>query len=160
VIVVSDTSPISNLLQIGSLELLHQLFGQIIIPPVDAEVRKLESFSVDITSYSTADWIEIVAPKATEQVAKFMVNLDKGESEAIVVALEQKAEYLLIDERLGTKVAVSEGLQTLGLIGVLMRAKVLDLVKNIRPILTELEEVAGFWINEKLKNKVLDDAGE
>nr|MCU0348521.1 hypothetical protein [Saprospiraceae bacterium] len=106
-IVISDTSPISNLVQIGRLDLLQQLFGKIIIPPaVDHEVRQLELFSIKIASYTSANWIEIISPKATEKVKEFMATLDRGESEAIVVALEQNANYLLIDERLGNKTAI------------------------------------------------------
>ena len=30
-IIVSDTSPIANLIQIGALHILHQLFGRVII---------------------------------------------------------------------------------------------------------------------------------
>ena len=160
-IVVSDTSPISNLIQIGKLDLLRQLFEKIVIPPtVDKEVRELEAFSIEITEYSTANWIEVVTPKAVEKVQKLMASLDKGESEAIVVALEQNADYLLIDERLGTKTAISEGLHTLGLIGVLIKAKEIGLLEKVEPILNELEETAGFWIGAKLKNKVLEDVGE
>lgn len=160
-IVVSDTSPISNLIQIGRLDLLHQLFGKIVIPPtVDFEVRKLEAFSIDIAPYDTANWIEVVSPKAVGKVSAFMTSLDAGESEAIVVALELNADYLLIDERLGTKAAKLEGLQTVGLIGVLIKAKELGFLKNIKPILEELEKAAGFWIGAKFKSSILDDLGE
>ena len=160
-IVISDTSPISNLLQIGQLDLLRQLFGTILIPPtVDAEVRKLELFSIEITAYTSAGWIEIVSPKATEKVQALTATLDRGESEAIVIALEQNASYLLIDERLGTKTAIAEGLQTLGLIGVLIKAKESGMLNALKPILLELETIAGFWIGEKLKRKVFEDVGE
>lgn len=160
-IVISDTSPISNLIQIGMLDLLRQLFGKIVIPTtVDLEVRKLESFSIEISAYTSADWIEIVSPKATAKVQMFMTTLDKGESEAIVIALEQNADYLLIDERRGTKAAISEGLHTVGLVGVLIKAKELGVLSAIKPVLSNLEDTAGFWIGEKLKNKVLEDVGE
>jgi uncharacterized protein len=161
VIVISDTSPIANLHQIGRLDLLRQMFGKVIIPPaVDVEIRKLEDFSVDITEYKEADWIEIIAPKNNKRVRHFLATLDAGESEAIVVAQENGAEYLLIDERLGTKAALENGIQTIGLIGILLKAKKIGLIKMLTPTLEELEHEAGFWIGSKLKNTVLKDAGE
>lgn len=43
-IVVSDTSPISNLILIERLDILHRLFGKIIVPPaVHLEVRALKT---------------------------------------------------------------------------------------------------------------------
>lgn len=47
-IIVSDTSPISNLLRIGQLPLLQALYGSVVIPEsVYAEIRALESFGID-----------------------------------------------------------------------------------------------------------------
>lgn len=160
-IVVSDTSPVSNLIQIGQLEILQKIFYKVLIPPsVDKEIKKLEDFSIDLTSYKTAEWIEIVMPLATDKVLTFSEKLDEGESEAIVIALEQNADYLLIDERLGTKMALAEGLTTLGLIGVLLKAKSMGFIEKVGPVLGELELKAGFWIGAKLKQRILKDAGE
>jgi uncharacterized protein len=143
------------------LEILHGIFQKVLVPPsVDKEIRQLEGFAIDLSSYTTADWIEIVTPIAIDKVLQFSEKLDAGESEAIVIALENNADYLLIDERLGTKIALSEGLTTLGLIGVLLKAKTMGLIEKVNPLLVELELKAGFWIGSKLKEKILKDAGE
>jgi predicted nucleic acid-binding protein len=58
-IVVSDTSPISNLLQIGQLRLLKSLFEEVIIPSsVDNEVNNLINFGIDLTECKSAQWIK------------------------------------------------------------------------------------------------------
>ncbi len=59
-IVVSDTSPISNLIQIGRLDLLHEVFGEVIIPlKVQAEILELESFGIDLNDFLLSDWIRV-----------------------------------------------------------------------------------------------------
>jgi uncharacterized protein len=53
-VVISDTSPIANLLLIGRLDLLNAIFGNVIIPAmVDSEIRALASFDKDISSLQT-----------------------------------------------------------------------------------------------------------
>ena len=57
-IIVSDTSPVSNLLIIGQLDILSQLFGEIIIPPkVFEEIQRLESFEIDIAEIKNSNWL-------------------------------------------------------------------------------------------------------
>ncbi|MBA4122624.1 MAG: hypothetical protein H0X72_09200 [Acidobacteria bacterium] len=55
-IVVSDTSPVSNLILIRRLIILRELFAEVIVPPaVDAEVRALKNFGKDLSEYENAD---------------------------------------------------------------------------------------------------------
>lgn len=62
-IIVSDTSPIANLLQIDRLDLLHAIFGDVVIPPaVEHEVLALENFNVDLASFHKAGWIMLRNP--------------------------------------------------------------------------------------------------
>ena len=89
-----------------------------------------------------------------------MVDLDEGESEAISLAKEFSADFLLIDERAGTNKALEEGLTTIGLVGVLMKSKELGFIEKIEPILYQLKEEAGFWLGKKLLDSVLKEAGE
>lgn len=160
-VIVSDTSPISNLVQIDELDLLAEIFGEVIIPQaVDKEIRALEKFGVDIEKYKNSTWIHVRSPENKEILKELNEELDIGESEAITLAIELSANYLLIDERLGTKRAIKEGVKTIGLIGVLIIAKRKHLLENLAPILDRLIEEAGFWIGDKLYNRILKEAGE
>ena len=160
-IIVSDTSPIANLIQIGALNLLHQLFGRVIIPPtVEREILALKKFGVDLTAFENSSWIEIISPIDIPLLNQIKNDLDEGESEAIVVAKELHADYILIDERLGTKKAQEIGLQTVGLLGVLIKAKNENHIEKVKPILDALIDNAGFWIGLKLYNSVLSSVGE
>ena len=160
-LVISDTSPISNLLLVKQLELLHALFGEVVVPPaVDVEVRRLKELGEDTAAYEYSTWIKVQSPASSSWVEHFLLSLDEGESEAIALAKEIHCDLLLIDERRGTRIAKSQGLQTIGLLGVLSKAKEKGLIKSVRPLLEDLEAVAGFWLGAKLKVEFLSDHGE
>lgn len=160
-IIVSDTSPVSNLILIQRLDVLQKLFSEIIVPSaVDAEIHALKQFDVDLSEYENAEWIKISHPINLQKVQTLQIKLDAGEAQAIVLALETNCDLLLMDERIGTNVARAEGLQTVGLIGVLIKAKQENLIPKVSEVLYELKTLAGFWLGAKLENKILKELGE
>jgi predicted nucleic acid-binding protein len=153
VIVVSDTSCITNLIAINRARLLEELFGSVIIPPAVQEELAFEHATLP-------DFVEVRAPRDRLAIRDLMTReLDAGEAEAIVLAVELRAEFLLIDELAGPAVAEARGLTILGLIGVLRRARDRGLISVVRPDLEALSE-AGFWIAPQLRERVLRDVGE
>jgi predicted nucleic acid-binding protein len=160
-IVVSDTSPVSNLILIRQLGILQILFTEIIIPPaVDAEVRALKQFGTNLSDYENANWIKVIEPVNRQKVQLLQTNLDDGEAQAIALALEINCDLLLMDERIGTKIARQEGLQTIGYVGVLVKAKEERIILKVSEILDELRIKAGFWLSENLQNQILEELGE
>ena len=116
-LIVSDTSPILNLVAVERLELLRDLYGWIVIPPaVSAELHANGIFL-------TADWVEVIEPRNRAAVDGLRAELDAGESEAIVLAQQLKASLLLMDERLGRRAAIQLGLDVTGLLGILAEGK-------------------------------------
>ena len=87
-------------------------------------------------------------------------HLDRGEAEAIVLALELGADELLIDERLGRREASQRGLSLIALLGVLLVAKRRGLVVAIRSVIDDLIVQAGFRVSNQLYAKVLIAVGE
>ncbi len=160
-IIVSDTSPVANLILIERLDILHKIFDEIIIPPaVDAEIRALKRFGKDLSEYETAEWIKTAAPVNQQKVRSLETNTDEGEAQAIALALEINCDLLLMDERIGTTIARREGLQTIGLVGVLIKAKEVGIINEVREILGELKNIAGFWLESGLEKKILEQIGE
>lgn len=162
-IVVSDTSPLSGLAITGHLALLQQLYDQVIIPAAVAdELKRGGQDDPRINAALAPDWITIQRPQNSALVTALQAdhNLDRGESEAIALALELEADELLIDERLGRREANRLGLSITGLLGILLVAKQRRLVPSIRPILDDLINEAGFWVSRPLYAEVLALAGE
>jgi uncharacterized protein len=99
VIIVSNTSPISNLTLIGQIPLLQQIYPKIIIPPaVHTELIRLPKLQSMITSFITEGWLEIKPPQNFQLLQTLNQVLDPGESEAIALAVMLGADRLLIDE--------------------------------------------------------------
>ena len=159
-IVVSNTSPLSNLAAIGRLELLQQLYGRILIPPaVYQEIIDSGETDPATLAIQTLDWIDCHSITNQSLLQKLQINLDPGEAEAITLAVELKAERLIIDERRGRNEAIQLGLQVTGLLGILIAAKQQGFISLVQPLLDDLR-ANGFWIHDRLYTEILQLAGE
>jgi predicted nucleic acid-binding protein len=160
-IIISDTSPISNLLRINQLAILQKLYDTVIIPPVvHQEISALEELGVDITPIQSANWITIQTPLNWALVEKLSLELDRGEAEAIALAIEVEADRLLIDERIGRNVAQRYGINITGLLGVLIAAKKNNFIRELKPLLEQLISGAKFRVHPDLYRQILQDAEE
>jgi len=160
-IVVSDTSPITNLALIGQLTLLQQLYGNIVIPQaVSEEIAAVAPRLTDALDILHFDWIQVKQPTDDTLVASLHLELDEGEAQAIALASELKADLLLLDERRGRTIAARLNLKIVGLLGALIEAKHSGLLTEVKPLLDDLIVRAGFWISHELYDRVLQAAGE
>jgi uncharacterized protein len=156
--VVSNTTPIISLLKLNRLDLLKQLYTQIYIPEAvynEIEEGKAKEYYKDL---SKIDWINIVEIQ-DKQAVKYFLDLDSGEAEAIVLATEINADLIIIDEKLGRFHAKHADLKVTGTIGILLKAKTVGLIFELKPLLNELTK-KDVWISEKLKREILIKSGE
>lgn len=157
--VVSNTSPILNLAIINQLDLLRQQFDKVIIPnAVLEELRVSENCpgSATIQSAIESGWIEIRENCDQRLTQLLRQTLDRGESEAIALALELKADWTLLDGREGRKTAKSLGLQVTGILGILLRAKQDDQLGSLSVAINDLINKAGFRIAPDLLKRILE----
>ena len=160
-IVVTDTSVVLNLCALHQEALLPAIFGSVIAPPsVMREFQRLAAVDPRFAGLAFPAFIQI---NAVTQIAPALLlnqRLHQGEREALSLAAEINADAVLMDERAGRIAASGLGLQSIGVLGVLIQAKTLGLVPAIKPSLDRLQSQARFWIAPALKQQVLRSVGE
>lgn len=159
--VISNTSPLTNLAAIGQFELLHQLYGNLhIAQGVWEELNAHGRAWPGRDEVATADWIERHSVQNESLIMALRRDLDLGEAESIALALELEADLILLDEREGRHAAQRMGIHVVGVVGVLLEAKTHKLIRAIRPLLDGLRQTAGFYLSESLYQHALTLAGE
>jgi len=158
VIVISDTSVISGLVQSGHLHVLHNLYEKIIIP--NQVYLELQDLNVAVRHKLALDWIEIREVSSFSLLNELTEVLDPGEAEAITLATELRADLILIDERRGRAVATQMGLSVMGTLGALAEAKEKNYITAIKPVIDILINQCGVWIKPELVIKVLKSVNE
>lgn len=105
-------------------------------------------------------FLEIRKPTNIALIQTLNQPLDLGEAEAIALAVEIKADRLLIDESLGRGIAETYTLKIRGILGILVNAKEQGLLTAVKPLLNDLIEIAGFRVSNALYERILQTAGE
>jgi predicted nucleic acid-binding protein len=131
------------------------VFGQLIVPDaVWREVVQVEPEKAGKSDVARAAWIERRPVADTSLVTLLRHDLGHGEAEAIVLAREAGADFVLMDERLGRSAARSLGLKVVGLVGVLIEARERGLITDAHELMDQLHQRAGFWISADLRKLV------
>ena len=138
-ILVADASALIALATCDSLMLLEGIFGNVFVPDaVYAEVTELDKpQSTRLRSY--------LQGKVREVDMKTFVYLD--------------ADYLLIDDQRGRKVAKINNIKTIGSMGVLLQAKRVGLIPCVAPLLEKIA-ASPVFMSESLIGIVLELANE
>jgi predicted nucleic acid-binding protein len=160
VIFVVDASALITLARIGSLELLHQLADRIVIP--DAVYRESVTQaqgrpgSVEIAQ---AHWIVRQPVTNRAHVMRLLNRVGQGEAEAIALALQIRADAVVLDDATARRLAEGEGCRVVGLLGLLAEGKRRGLLTAVKPLLDAMRE-AGFFVGDELYTAILRQAGE
>jgi uncharacterized protein len=160
-VVVSNTSPLTNLSAIGQFGLLQKLFGVIqIADGVWQELNAGGRRHPGSREVEEASWIHRCTVGNSSLVTALRRDLDLGEAETLVLGLELGADLVLVDEKEGRHMASRLGLRPLGTLGVLLEAKRKEQIEEVRSSLEALRLQAGFYLREDLFLEVLALAGE
>jgi predicted nucleic acid-binding protein len=83
------------------------------------------------------------------EVLSFLPMLDRGEESAIVLAIEQDADLVLLDDLAGRRAAIMQGLNVMGTLGFLKAMQCKGIMKNFKDVLDALQK-NGFWLSADL----------
>ena len=147
--IISDTSCFIILTNIGELELLHKVYGQIVT-------------TLDIaTEYGETlpEWVEIVAVKDKYRQQLLEMQIDRGESSAIALALETPDSTIILDDYKARKIANQLGLIFTGTIGIIVKAKLNGIIPSIKPFLDKIKQT-DFRLSVDIELQALKEARE
>lgn len=164
-LIVSNTSPLTNLAVIGRLDLVRRQFASVRVPAeVWAEMLALpHPEGRRLLEQARDDGWLVVVELVDHRIASTLrlTGLDVGESAAIALALELGASRLLMDERKGHAAATRLGVPVTGALGVLAAAKRLgQLTTSVADEIHLLRKEAGFFVTPEVELAVLKLAGE
>jgi len=147
-IVITDSSCLIALGKIRQLEILAKLFGQILIPTaVFGEVVEKGRGRAGSQEVRQAHWIDCVTVQNVLAVTTLQLNhLGAGESEAIVLAIERSADFIILDDWKARQAALALSLPVIGTVAVLKKAVEKQLIGDWSAILEELKNV-GFRVS-------------
>jgi predicted nucleic acid-binding protein len=158
--IVSNSSPLILYAKIGRLELLHELFSEILIPPaVHEEIVIRGRGRAGASDVATAQWI---TPSALPDRALAQLpvrGLGQGEAEVIALAITSGRSRVLLDDRDGHRLARERGLRVVRSGGALILAKQQRMIPLVRPVLDELRD-AGLYLSDGAYREVLASVGE
>jgi len=154
-ILIADSSALVALSVVDKLDVLEQLFGEVYVPRAVYEElskeNKAESYK--LKNYCKNKVLDI------QSKTNFNISLGQGESEAIVLYREQNADFLLCDDKKAKKFAQNFGLNVIGSLGILLKAKEAGVISEISP-LVELLKNSRIFIDNRTFELVLKMAGE
>lgn len=157
--VIADTSPLQYLHRLALLDVLHHIYGTVIVPAAVArELEAGERQGAAVPNISTLQWVRLEsAPGGSNQ--QIATSLGRGERDAICLALQKPDPLLLLDDRDARREASRLAIRFTGVLGILLRAKQDGIVREVAPLLDDLER-AGFYLDGATRTRALQLAGE
>jgi len=160
--VVADTGPLIALARLDHLDLLRRLYHGALIPPAVHTELALDSARPGAKVLAKAfdvGWINTQRVLDAVAVSELTQLLGPGESEAIILAEQESARFLLIDDARGRRVARERGVSVVGVAGVLLAAKSRGAIAAVGPVLDDLSRV-GYRLSPGLVAAVLERSAE
>lgn len=150
-IIVADSSPLVALTNIEQLSILPRLFGTVTTPPqVILELANAKRpLAVQALAEVPPAWMLVRPPILNPAIE----HLHAGETAAINLATELRADLILIDEQRGRQAASQRKLQPIGTVGLLERAALQGWL-NLREAFTRLR-TTDFWVSDALLDERL-----
>lgn len=157
--IVVNTSPWIALSMCGQISLLKKLYHKVYIPQhVKGEIMAGGEQDIGVHELKTCSWIKVGKVVDVEKV-KLLYELDKGEAEVIIIAREKGIKNVMIDEKVARLQAKILGLEVIGTLGLLLKAKRKGIIHSIKPHMMKMLD-NNIWIRKEIVKGILKEAGE
>lgn len=121
--VVVNATPLIALSLVNRLDLLYRLFDEVLVPAaVYEEITAKDDSWAGVHALRSSEWIKVVPMETAPTIEPLLLGLDAGELQVLLLAREVEPDWVLLDERLGRRVAKAMGLPVKGTVGVLLAA--------------------------------------
>jgi len=131
---VVNSTPLISLHDIGTLDILSQMYNHVFIPYGVYEEVCVDG---DITKDVLLSFPNFSIQSIVNENAKryFKTALHKGEVEVMILADELKADICIIDDKLAREYAKHLGLKITGTLGFLVKAKRRGFIESVMPLM-------------------------
>jgi predicted nucleic acid-binding protein len=149
-VIISDTTCLAGLANIGRLDLLEKLYNSVTITP-----EVFEEFTEKYKE-KIPEWINVKEAKNKEKVVEIQAKLGLGESTAIVLASETPGSLVIIDDKKAREYALDIGLNIIGTVGVIRQAterNIIESPEDANKLFQELRN-KGFWLDNKFADNI------
>jgi len=113
---------------------------------------------VGVSELKASPWVKVEKVVDVEKV-KLLYELEQGEAEVIILAKEKGIKQVMIDEKIARLQAKILGLEVIGTLSLLLKAKKRGIVSAIKPLIIKMIE-NGIWIKEEIVYGILKKAEE
>ena len=146
--IIADTSCFIILTNIGEIDLLYKVYGEI-ITTIDIAIEFGETLP---------EWVEIISVKDKYRQQLLEIQIDKGESSAIALAMEIPDSTVILDDYKARKIASQLGINFTGTLGIIIKAKLKGIIPSIKPFLEKIKQT-NFRLSVELELQALKEAG-
>jgi predicted nucleic acid-binding protein len=159
--IVSNTTPLSNLIQLQLLTLLGDLWGVVSIPmAVQHELERGSAFLGNWQDAEGASAIQVREVPSDPLTQQFLLSLHLGEAEALTLAIREHVSLFLCDDLDARRAANHHGIPVTGTLGLLLKAKQEGLIPEVLPYLERLRQEVRFWFTDDLYRQLQELANE
>jgi predicted nucleic acid-binding protein len=157
---VCNSTPIIAFSKIHRIDILSATLNNIIVPEaVYKELLEQGKNRPGSSEIKEADWIKVEKVKNQEYVRFLQTDLDFGEAEVIALAYEKRADLVIIDEKIARRIARQIGLDVIGSIGILLKAKDMGIISHIKPLWDNMI-ACGLRYSDHFYSEILRKIGE
>lgn len=157
-VVISNTSPLQYLHQLGYLQLLPRFYQQIQIPQaVIDELAAGRELGVPLPDPGKLDWLHKHAPTDNPTLL-LATSLGAGEREVLTLALEATEALVLLDDGRARRIGQRLGIRMTGTVGILVRATREGTIPQLEPVLDQLAAL-GFRLSDEARAVALSHVG-